>query len=155
MLAKADLLISSVLWRNKAQAAVVKMETANELGFFWCCCFCGVSGFCWLFCQSGSWVSWGLFCLFGNFLNFFFQTSVIQYTHSPLPFSHQANAVLVTTHTRPLTSDAHWRLFWKKRVLDIKAEFMCGLPSYLLSPSTGVSFDVATFYDQRVAKSDN
>lgn len=120
-----------------------------EVGFFWCCCFCGVSWFCCgFFCEGGSWGSFFV-CLF--FWFFFPELCYsVQCTHSPLLFSHlwsgKCCSLSSTTHTCPLTSDAQWRLFCKKPILDIKAEFMCGLPSHLLSPNAGVSFEVIAFH---------
>lgn len=149
--------VLSVLWGNKSQAAVEKMETANGLSWDFFGCFCGVSGFCCgLFCHVLGWAR--VFFVSSFFWLFFSPRPLLFNTHIPhscSPIDGQANAVLVTTHSGPLTSDAQWRLFWKKPILDIKAEFMCGLPSYLLSPNAGVSFEVATFHDQCIAKSDH
>lgn len=58
MLAKADLLISSIFTWEMSPSCCSIDENSKwvEVGFFWCCCFCGVSWFCCgVFCEGGSW----------------------------------------------------------------------------------------------------
>lgn len=151
MLAKADLLISSIFTWEMSPSCCSIDENSKwvEVGFFGAVVFVVWVGFAVGFFVR---VVLGGAFLFGYFFDFFFPELCysIQCTHSPLLFSHlwsgKCCSLSSTTHTCPLTSDAQWRLFWKKPILDIKAEFMCGLPSHLLSPNAGVSFEVVAFH---------